>query len=352
MNNKPTLKSIYEKQKQLAAQQALEQERLAREQASKQQQQLANQLKEQRYDYQQLKQIANRQINQRGRNLLNQLSNRGLATSGLLQLGDVQNRLATGQTLSELAQENRRVQEAGMQARENISSNLQNALRQALLDRQIGEISADKEYLDREQVKKEQQLQAYLSLMEAAQSGEFSDFQLNQLLKQYENTYGDSEIQEGQESGSLRDAITRAKSELDEHQLKELADWGTIGKTTALVGAVGTPAGPLGTAIGSVVGFLGGLGREYGSRLWGIGNSPVQYNIPNLGKRTYKNIDEAISDISKLYKDRPYSDKIKVVAEKNAFGARTGNIRFEVNGQQYKTYNQAVNAIEMYGMYR
>ena len=40
--------------------------------------------------------------------------------------------------------------------------------------------------------------------------------------------------------------------------------------------------------------------------------------------------------------DKPHSDKIKVVVP--TFGARNGlAVRFEVNGKQFKTYNQALN---------
>lgn len=316
MNSLPTLKSIYEKQKQLANQQALEQERLARELASKQQQQLANQLKEQRYDYQQLKQIANRQINQRGRNLLNQLSNRGLATSGLMQLGDVQNRLATGQTLSELAQENRRVQEAGMQARENISSNLQNALMQANIQRDTSLLNADLTNYELRQGEQDKALQTLLSLVEVL-GAEGMDDDIKNVIAQAYQAYldGDSEAlrnliggsdgntDDGNTGGGLLDTLRNSSHPSLNYTFK-----------------ISTSAFPSSSA--------GKFGQI------------VKFKLPNGEIKTFKGVyayNEALDYVKNMYKDFPNYDKISI--EYNNSGK--SRIVFKVNNKKFKTYNEA-----------
>ena len=67
------------------------------------QSQLERQLQQQREDFLRNRQSLQRETFLRGRNVLANLANRGLATSGLQQLGDVQRTIATGQQMSELS---------------------------------------------------------------------------------------------------------------------------------------------------------------------------------------------------------------------------------------------------------
>ncbi len=76
----------------------------ARRSAELQQEQLNRQLEQQRADYLKNRQTLQRETFLRGRNLLSNLANRGLATSGLQQLGDIQRTIATGQQMNELSQ--------------------------------------------------------------------------------------------------------------------------------------------------------------------------------------------------------------------------------------------------------
>lgn len=68
------------------------------------QSELTRQLEQQRQDYLKNRQSLQRETFLRGRNVLANLANRGLATSGLMQLGDVQRTVATGQQMNELSQ--------------------------------------------------------------------------------------------------------------------------------------------------------------------------------------------------------------------------------------------------------
>jgi hypothetical protein len=75
----------------------------ARQTAEMQQQELARQLEQQREDYLKNRQTLQKETFLRGRNVLANLANRGLATSGLQQLGDIQRTIATGQQMNELS---------------------------------------------------------------------------------------------------------------------------------------------------------------------------------------------------------------------------------------------------------
>lgn len=82
-----------------------------------QQERLNEQLAQQRRDYLNTRQALQKDTFMRGRNVLANLANRGLATSGLQQLGDVQRAVATGQQMSGLA-------EAFNNARTNLNQQL------------------------------------------------------------------------------------------------------------------------------------------------------------------------------------------------------------------------------------
>ena len=75
----------------------------SRAQTEANQAELARQLELQRQDYLTNRQNLQKETFLRGRNILSNLANRGLATSGLLQLGDVQRTIATGQQMNELS---------------------------------------------------------------------------------------------------------------------------------------------------------------------------------------------------------------------------------------------------------
>lgn len=76
----------------------------SRQETAATQAELSRQLAEQRRDYLKNRQALQKDTFLRGRNVLANLANRGLATSGLQQLGDVQRTIATGQQMNELSQ--------------------------------------------------------------------------------------------------------------------------------------------------------------------------------------------------------------------------------------------------------
>ena len=127
--------SIYQQKMSLAERLASEQRRLAETQANYKRQSLQEQLEQQRRQYAQQLSMMNEQYSGRGNQLLQGLADRGLATSGLLQLGDVQTQMAKGQGLSELAYQDRMAREGVSSAEQQVRGDLFNALRQAELDK-------------------------------------------------------------------------------------------------------------------------------------------------------------------------------------------------------------------------
>ena len=97
----------------------------ARRSAELQQEQLNRQLEQQRADYLKNRQTLQRETFLRGRNLLSNLANRGLATSGLQQLGDIQRTIATGQQMNELSQAFERARQGLTTQQQQVAAGLQ-----------------------------------------------------------------------------------------------------------------------------------------------------------------------------------------------------------------------------------
>ena len=233
----------------------------------------------------------------RGRRLTNALANRGLLTSGMLQLGDVQNRMATGQTLSSLAEANRDVTEAALQAEQAISRGLIDAMNKAGLDYQRGVLDSDRIAFEQDQALRAQQMDYALALLDAFRDPDLDPATRDALLSIFGTYLGDVPSGDG---GSLLDTI------------KEVAP---------------ADAGEIGNAV-------------FNQLFRGSSGGPVfVYNIPGAGRQRFGSVEDAINTISKLYADKPHSDKIKVTRGKSNKTA----IRFEVDGRQFKTYNEALN---------
>jgi len=119
----------------------------SRAQTEANQQELARQLELQRQDYLKNRQNLQKETFLRGRNVLANLANRGLATSGLQQLGDVQRTIATGQQMNELSRafENARQgltsqQQAASRAQTAFEAQQQTGLAQQLASTGLQEI--------------------------------------------------------------------------------------------------------------------------------------------------------------------------------------------------------------------
>src|SRR5690606_21254723 len=233
----------------------------------------------------------------RGRRLINTLANRGLLTSGMLQLGDVQNRMATGQTLSSLAEANRDVTEAALQAEQAISRGLIDAINRAGLDYQRGMLESDRTAFEQDQALKARQMEYALALLDVLKDENLDQATRDALISIFSPYLGDIPSEDG---GSLLDAIKRT--------------------TPATAGEVGNVT--------------------FNQLFRGPSGGPVYvYDIPGVGQQRFNNIDDAINVISKLYADKPHSDKIKVTKGKTDQKA----IRFYVDGREFKTYNEALN---------
>lgn len=163
--------SIYGKQMALSEQIAAEQRRIANEAASYKKQTLADQLDQQRRQYSQSLSSVNEQSYGQGSKLLASLANRGLGTSGLLKLGDVQTQMAKGGALSELAYQDRMGRENIGREQRQVGSSLAAALRQTELDKQASELSAEEGKYGRDQAEFNRQQEIALSLLEAGASG-------------------------------------------------------------------------------------------------------------------------------------------------------------------------------------
>lgn len=177
-----TPQDVYQQKMTLAEQLAAEQRRLAETQARYKRESLADQLANQRRQYAQQLASMNEQMFGQGNKLLEGLAGRGLATSGLLQLGDVQSQMAKGQGLSDLAYQDRLAREGLSQQEGQVRSDLFNALRQAELDKagyETGALEQLYSMQQSEQVQAQQQsyntLQQIYSAVELLQNPNIDD---------------------------------------------------------------------------------------------------------------------------------------------------------------------------------
>lgn len=301
INSIPNIYDMYRKRQELAGEEYAEQRRLAEQQANIARDSLAKQIEKQRYDYLRGQQAALDSGYDRGRRLTNALANRGLLTSGMLQLGDIQNRMVTGQTLSSLAEANRDVTEAALQAEQAISRGLIDAINRAGLDYQRGMLDSDQMAFSQDQALKAQQMDYALALIDALRDANLDQATKDALLNIFSPYLGETPSGDG---GSLLDII------------KEVAP---------------ADAGEIGDASFDLL-----KSNLFRPSTWG---SKLRYNIPGAGVLAFDNMIDAMDAVRKLYADKPHSDKIKVVPS----WQKHGSIRFEVDGREFKTYNEALN---------
>ena len=111
------------------------------------QSQLERQLQQQREDFLRNRQSLQRETFLRGRNVLANLANRGLATSGLQQLGDVQRTIATGQQMSELSRAFEQARQ-GLTAQQQAAGRAQTAFeaqQRGTLEQQLANLKAQEQ---------------------------------------------------------------------------------------------------------------------------------------------------------------------------------------------------------------
>ena len=184
---------------------------------------MAKQIEKQRYDYLRGQQAALDSSYDRSRRLTNALANRGLLTSGMLQLGDVQNRMVTGQTLSSLAEANRDITAAALQAEQAISRGLIDALNRAGLDYQRGMLESDRIAFEQEQALKAQQMEYALALLDVLRDENLDQATRDALISIFSPYLGDIPSEDG---GSLLDIIEKVSP----------ATAGEVGDASSLIG--------------------------------------------------------------------------------------------------------------------
>lgn len=102
---------------------------------------------------------------QRGNQIQQAFTQRGLGTSGLAQYGNIQNRQAMGQSINQLASQNAEVARAAMDASRGISQNLQNTLMKARLQADAQNIESDQMLYQQQQAEQQNIYQRALEYM-------------------------------------------------------------------------------------------------------------------------------------------------------------------------------------------
>lgn len=315
LNPPQGLLDIYNKQIKLANQQYANQQALAQRNAERDRQRLQEQLANQRMDYLRGQQLVSQEGFQRGRGLLNTLADRGLATSGLLQLGDVQNRMAQGASLSALANANAQVQKAGMDASKDISDNLVNQLMQSNIQRDASLLNADLMNYELGQGEQDRALQTLLSLVEVFGAEGLDSATKNAIAQAYQ-AYLSGDI------NALKDLLGGSDG--------NTGDGNTGGGLLDVI----RPTNPDGDIKFS---NIPRVDANY------IFPNAVHLKQPDGSTKMYKNWDEALAYVNDLYKNFPNRDKINIVRDGN-------KIKFVVNGRKFNTYNEAHQHIKDYGL--
>lgn len=316
--------SIYDKQLSLAEQIAAEQRRIAQEAATYKKQTLADQLDQQRRSYAQNLAAVNEQTYSQGSKLLSSLANRGLGTSGLLQLGDVQTQMAKGGALSDLAYQQRIGAENIGREQRQVGSSLASALRQAELDKQSSILSAEESEYARSQAERDRQQEIGLSLLEAGASGVLDEdtYSLYAALMGAGSAEEVQEILDSQEFKDATDSSDISDEDIRQGHYNLSFAYGDISKGEMLIK----------DQQGNIVLDV--------SNYFDPTNKDNQYDWENINKsvkdlyKTFDNYDNIIVDIKHMG-----------VTSSKPFGFK------DINGKMkwYKTWNLASDAYnEMY----
>ena len=295
---------LYEERKRLYDEQYAAQQAASTQAAEKARKDLATQMATQRNAYVTGVQAAQESGMSRGRNMLNQLAGRGLGTSGLMQLGDVQGRLATGKALSSLATANRQVQEAGMDAAAGIESNLAGQQRQAGLDLKTGLLANEESLYGREQDALTEKRNAAIALLEAGANGNMSEAQ----LAAYKAIMG-----AGTEEELAGITVPTAEDYFlaGDMSFKDKETWARLAGSSIAPSA-----------------FFADL---FGGNVSGITFKDAAGNNQN-----FKNWDDAAAYVKQQYATKPLVVNGTISVKK-----RGDAVKFVVNGKYYSTYNEA-----------
>ncbi len=205
-SNLSDLSELYGKYGQAIEQSTAASIEAARQNAEMQQQSLDKQLEQQRTDYLRNKQTLQKETFLRGRNVLANLANRGLATTGLLQLGDVQRTIATGQQMSNLSDIFNRASESIQQSKLNLGTSLQQYTSQQQADMATKLAGLDMQQRDA-QIKEAERLTALVEdTISASAGGTMTPEQQNLINQIYSATASG-------DTGTLQELLDRVETE-------------------------------------------------------------------------------------------------------------------------------------------
>lgn len=269
------------------------------QEAERARQDLARNLGDQRRAFRQGKQAVSEDSFSRGRNLFRSLASRGLAGSGLQQLGDVQNRMATGRAIGGLYGNLQQGLETGALAEQRLSQDLSTSLADAGTARTRDLLNIDEQTLNRQDAQKREDTQLALQIGEILANPD-----VPQDLKAFYS----------QQLGGL----------LTEDKQQEVEQAGLTS-----VGDINEGISDITFNVGN---FAGGKKR---------------FKDPRTNKTVTGTKSEVLDKVSKIYTSDPnFDERVSVVWG----GATGGDIRFAVklpDGTvfQAKTYKQALDKI-------
>lgn len=317
---KPAPKSLTEIYEQgvLASQQLTESELLSAEQArKKEEQRLADLARRQQLAYQQGRQAISEQQFEQERALLQGAAARGLGGSGLQQLAQVQQRMASGRQISSLAQQEamgtQNVSEQLSLAQQAEAAAISKAkAQQAGTEYKLaGELYAGETEAERYANTQAQQEQARITeeqrYNEAVQSQAF-----NGVL---------SLINDKRDPSVIKAALDDVKGRVSEEQYNSLVE---------------------ASGISLVVGDL--VESVYKSR-WGSGNRTFVETKADGTKAVNKNVNtpgEAMDMIRSKYTGAEGFEQIAVMFDPNAFGLGVDYVFTTKDGQKFRNYKDAL----------
>lgn len=205
-SNLADLSGLYGKYGQAIEQSTQASIEAARQTTQMQQQSLDKQLEQQRADYLRNRQTLQKETFLRGRNVLANLANRGLATTGLLQLGDVQRTIVTGQQMSNLADVFNRASESIQQSKLNLGTSLQQYTSQQQADMATKLAGLDMQQRDA-QIKEAERLTALVEDTISASAGGTMTPEQQSLINQIYSATASGD------TGTLQELLNRVETE-------------------------------------------------------------------------------------------------------------------------------------------
>lgn len=285
---------------------------------------------------------------QRGNQIQQAFTQRGLGTSGLAQYGNIQNRQAMGQSINQLAGQNAEVARAAMDASRGISQNLQNTLMKARLQSDAQNVENDQMLYQQQMGEQDANYQRALEYMNVLGVDPTSE-QGKAVLSQLFAGQLPAELQ-----AQLESAANAPVDLLDggvKRNLGSIAKYGTsmqefyadLFRLNKGEGAKNNKA--VTDFTNQILSFLpGGAGVL---NLFGAGNATrYSYNIAGKDIKA-KSAADAEKQISSIYGNKQYMTADNTGQIKVFVDTTSGRVTFvdQRTGTQSKTYNDAVTKL-------